>query len=140
MAFYMISKKKTYDTDAVFHFISSDYSQPLDFKEKSYDLLISQYAGFVSQACKKYLKTGGILLANNSHGDAGMAFIDDDYEFIAAVYVKGGSYHITDRNLGSYFIPMKQSRTANGSIPPINRELRRCITMRMTTMQVISIS
>lgn len=104
----MISKKKTYATDAVFRFISSDYSRPLDLNEKSYDLLISQYAGFVSQACKKYLRTGGILLANNSHGDAGMAFIDDDYEFIAVVYVKGGSYYITDRNLESYFIPKKQ--------------------------------
>ncbi|MDA0524448.1 hypothetical protein [Methanococcoides alaskense] len=104
----LISKKKTYDADAVFHFIPSDYFRPLDLKENSYDLLISQYAGFVSQACKKYLKTGGTLLANDSHGDAGMAFIDHDYEFIAAVYAKDGSYHITDRNLGSYFIPKKQ--------------------------------
>ena len=104
----LISKKKTYDTDTVLHFISSDYSGSLDLKEKSFDLLISQYAGFVSQECKKYLKVGGILLANNSHGDAGMAFIDDDYELIAAIDVKSGRYHITDRDLGSYFFPKKQ--------------------------------
>jgi hypothetical protein len=104
----LISKKKAYDTDTVLHFISSDYSKPLELKEQSFDLLISQYAGFVSQECKKYLKIGGILLANNSHGDAGMAFIDDDYELIAAVYVKSGRYHITDKNLESYFFPKKQ--------------------------------
>ncbi|KGK99740.1 hypothetical protein LI82_00555 [Methanococcoides methylutens] len=104
----LISKKKTYCTDAVFKFISSDYSKPLDLKENSFDLLISQYAGFVSQECKKYLKIDGILLANNSHGDAGIAFIDDDYELIAAVYVKSGKYHITNRDLGSYFFPKKQ--------------------------------
>ncbi|WP_135611636.1 hypothetical protein [Methanococcoides sp. AM1] len=103
-----ISKKKAYDTNAVFHFIPSDYSRELDLNEKSFDLLISQYAGFVSQECKKYLKIGGLLLANNSHGDAGVAFIDDDYEFIAAIYVKSGRHHITDRNLGSYFVPKKQ--------------------------------
>lgn len=104
----LISKEKTYDSDAVFHFIASDYARTLDLDERSFDLLISQYAGFVSQACKKYLKTGGILLANNSHGDAGMAFIDDDYKFIAAVHARGGKHHITDRNLESYFIPKKK--------------------------------
>ncbi|MFX0037200.1 MAG: hypothetical protein ACFE9I_16330 [Candidatus Hermodarchaeota archaeon] len=40
------------------------------------------YAGFVSQSCKEYLKVGGILLTNNSHGNASMAYIDDDYQFI----------------------------------------------------------
>lgn len=104
----LISKRKTYYLDAVFNFILSDYSKPLDLDEMSFDLLISQYAGFVSQACKRYLMIGGILLTNNSHGDAGMASIDDDYEFIAAVYVMNGKYNITDGNLESYFIPKKQ--------------------------------
>jgi hypothetical protein len=30
------------------------------------DLIISQYAGFVGQATKKYLNTGGILLCNDN--------------------------------------------------------------------------
>lgn len=106
----LISKKRTYNADAVFQFISSDYSEQLELEEGSFDLLISQYAGFVSQECKKYLKIGGILLANNSHGDAGMAFIDEDYEFIAAVYVRNGKFHITERDLEFYFIPKKQIR------------------------------
>ncbi len=103
----LISGKKKYDSETVFAFLSQSYTKPLELQEESFDLLISQYAGFVSQECKKYLKTGGILLANNSHGDAGMAFIDEDYEFIAAVYVKDGKYHITNRNLDSYFIPKR---------------------------------
>ena len=103
-----ISKRKVYDSDVVFSFISSDFSRPLELEDKSFDLLISQYSGFVSQACKRYLRKDGILLANNSHGDAGIAFIDKDYEFIAAVYVKGGRHYITDKNLDSYFIPKKQ--------------------------------
>ena len=106
----LISERKTYASNATFNFISSDFSSPLGLRENSFDLLISQYSGFVSQACKSYLRTGGILLANNSHGDAGMAFIDDDYEFIAAVYVKDSRHHITEKNLGSYFIPKKQVR------------------------------
>ncbi|WP_445475441.1 hypothetical protein ACT9XH_01460 [Methanococcoides methylutens] len=117
----LVSKKKTYDTDAVFRIISSDYSKPLDIAENTFDLLISQYAGFVSQACKRYLRTGGILLANNSHGDAGMAFLDHDYEFIAVVYVKGGSYHITDRNLGSYFIPKKKIQVTKEYLEEIGK-------------------
>jgi SAM-dependent methyltransferase len=117
----LIAKKKTYETDAVFHFISSDYSRPLDLKEKSFDLLISQYAGFVSQECKRYLKIGGILLANNSHGDAGMAFIDDDYEFIAAVYLKNRKFHITEKDLDSYFIPKKQIQVTKDHLAELKK-------------------
>ena len=34
------------------------------------DVLLSQYAGFISEPCKGYLRAGGVLVANNSHGDA----------------------------------------------------------------------
>ncbi|MBP2030413.1 hypothetical protein J2755_001347 [Methanohalophilus levihalophilus] len=105
----LISKNRNYNSEPSFDFIPQDYSKPLDLKEESFDLLISQYAGFISQNCKKYLKIEGLLLANNSHGDAGIASIDDDYELIAAVYVKNGKYHITEKNLESYFIPKKET-------------------------------
>ena len=62
--------------------LSISYTAGFAEAEKSFDLLISQYAGFVSQHCKKYLKIGGILLVNNSHGDASMAKLDDDYKFV----------------------------------------------------------
>ena len=51
----------------------------------SFDLLISLYAGFVSEACGWLLRPGGLLLANNSHGDASMAALDPSFELVAAV-------------------------------------------------------
>lgn len=71
------------------------------------DLMISQYAGFVSQDCKQYLKVGGLLLVNNSHGDASMASVDKDYQFIAAVVFRNKKYHLLDDDLEEYFIPKK---------------------------------
>ena len=41
--------------------------------ERGNDLLISQYAGLVSERCKGYLRKGGVLVANNRHGDASLA-------------------------------------------------------------------
>ena len=71
-------------------------------------MLISQYAGFVSQCCKKYLKPGGLLVANNSHGDASMASIDTSFEFIGVVYYSKLVYRYTTKNLDKYFIPKKK--------------------------------
>lgn len=51
----------------------------------SFDLLISLYAGFVSEACRWLLRPGGLLLANNSHGDASMAALDRRFELVAAM-------------------------------------------------------
>jgi hypothetical protein len=84
-----------------------NYNYNLDFGEKSenFDLLISLYAGFVSQACKKYIKKDGILLVNNTHGDASMAYIDEEYEFIARIYRSNNRYRLTNKNLDKYFIP-----------------------------------
>jgi len=50
----------------------------------SFDLLISLYAGFVSEACGWLLRPGGLLLANNSHGDASMAALDPRFELVGA--------------------------------------------------------
>ena len=51
----------------------------------SVELVISQYAGFVSENCKRYLPRGGYLIANNSHGDAGLASCDREFKFVAVV-------------------------------------------------------
>jgi hypothetical protein len=74
-----IYQHKLYEADPVISFYSEDYrKKTLKFKEE-FDLLISQYAGFVSQYRKNYLKVHGLLLVNNSHGDASMASIDENY-------------------------------------------------------------
>jgi hypothetical protein len=102
-----IARRKTYPQDPIVTFYASDFHKPIGEPEESYDLLISQYAGFVSQHGKRYLKIGGRLLVNNSHGDASMASIDDDYEFKAVVIRRGGLHRINDRDLDSYFVPKK---------------------------------
>ena len=104
-----IAERKTYPQEAkvAFHFV--DYRYKFDEMAGSFDLLISQYAGFVGQHCKQYLKTGGFLLANNSHGDAGMAAIDDDYQLLAVFSLRNGKHKISQINLGEYFIPKSQN-------------------------------
>lgn len=108
----LIEKRKDYDHEASFSFIHQDYTKPLPLPLNSFDLLISHYAGVVSQACKKYLKPGGILLANNSHADAGVAFLDDEFEFVAAVE-PNRKKPILNSNLAQYFIPKNPSKNPN---------------------------
>jgi hypothetical protein len=102
--FEYISKNRSYKKIPIVRYHYSNYN--LDFGEKveDFDLLISLHAGFISQSCKKYLKNEGILLVNNSHGDAGMAYLDKYYEFIAAIYRSNRQYRLTDKNLDKYFI------------------------------------
>lgn len=98
---------KEYPEEPVIQAFQQDYCKKLPQDIGEFDLLISQYAGFVSQDCKKYLKPGGILLANNSHADAGLAFLDPDYELIAAVNHSNAKWSIARSNLADYFIPKK---------------------------------
>ena len=103
-----ITKNKTYKEEPQIAFHLKDYQKTIEEPKQSFDLLISQYAGFVSQYCKKYLKKDGLLLANNSHGDASMASIDKDYEFIGVFKKRSANkYTFSNKNLDSYFIPKK---------------------------------
>jgi hypothetical protein len=106
--FKFIAERKIYlqESKVTFHF--ADYRNGFDEPFETFDLLISQYAGFVGQHCKPFLKTGGFLLANNSHGDAGMAAIDDDYRLKAVFSVRNGKYRISETNLDEYFVPKLQ--------------------------------
>lgn len=102
-----IAKWKIYPQSPKITFHPVDYRNPIDEENKSYDLLISQYAGFVSQHCKQYLKINGYLLVNNSHGDASMASIDRDYELMAVIHHQNGHYQMSKKNLDTYFVPKK---------------------------------
>ena len=77
-------------------FISADYTDLLDLDEGEFDLLISLYAGFVSDACTCHLRVGGTLLVNPSHGDAAMASIDPRYRLHAVVTSRSGNYAVAD--------------------------------------------
>ena len=80
-----IEQNKSYKEESSLCFIFQDYSVPINLPNKHFDLLISQWAGPVSQSCKRYLKPGGVLLANNSHADAGIAYLDNDYQLISVI-------------------------------------------------------
>ncbi|MEZ5376176.1 MAG: hypothetical protein R2733_06630 [Acidimicrobiales bacterium] len=89
-------------------FIGADYGDDLGLADESFDLLLSLYAGFISEHCTRYLRIGGHLLANPSHGDAAMASIDERYRLAAVVTSSGASgYGVSDRDLDSYLVPKK---------------------------------
>lgn len=115
-----IESRKTYDEYPDVTFYHQSYNDPIDEPEESFDLLISQYAGFVAPTTKKYLKKGGILLANNSHGDAGLASIDSDFKFVA---VETSSGNIFEKNLDQYFIPKKDIKITESYLKDLGRGL-----------------
>ena len=90
-----------------FSFIHADYSYQLDLAEESFDLLVSLYGGFISDECTQYLKLGGTLLVNSSHGDAAMASIDPRYEFSGVVVSRDGKYQIDSSRLNRFLVPKK---------------------------------
>lgn len=92
-----IEENKEYSTPTYIKFIYEDYSKVKDIEQV--DLIISQYAGFVGQETKHFLTEGGILLANDSHGDATLAYFDDSFEFIATI----DNEIINFNNLDKYF-------------------------------------
>jgi SAM-dependent methyltransferase len=94
----LINQHKDYESSSVVAFIEGDYKDYYDLEEV--DLIISQFAGFVGQDTKRYLKKGGILLCNDSHGDATLAYCDEDYELIAIVTSENT---IEMDNLDQYF-------------------------------------
>jgi hypothetical protein len=102
-----VNTRKEYSGGATYSYIHSDYKKPLPIKEGEFDLLISQYAGFISRECRRYLKVNGILVVNNSHGDASMASISPFYELNAVINKRGDRYPYSTRNLESYFKPKK---------------------------------
>lgn len=65
----LVAAKRTAPGPAV-RFHGMDYRTRMPVEDCSVDLLISLYAGFVSEHCARYLRPGGVLLVNNSHGDS----------------------------------------------------------------------
>lgn len=86
-------------------FIHADYTNGLGLVPESFDLLVSLYAGFVSEACTRYLRVGGTLLVAPSHGDAAMASIDPRYELSGVVTSRSGDYRVKTDNLHTYLNP-----------------------------------
>lgn len=96
-------------------FIHADYRSDLLLIDESFDLLISLYAGFVTEACARYLRVGGHLLVNPSHGDTALAAIDPRLELVGVVRSRRGGYTVTTDNLDTYLVP-KSTQVASRDV------------------------
>ena len=103
-----INRRKIYRRRAYLRFISLDYTQPLPLKPGSFDLLLAIYAGGISLACKRYLKSGGFLISNNHQDDAGQAARDPEFDLVAVIRRAKDSFEIDLHSLKQYFIPLPQ--------------------------------
>jgi hypothetical protein len=103
----IVRERKEYPAEPQIVFHGTDYQKLIEDYHAKFDLLISQYAGFISEPCKPYLRPGGYLLVNNSHADAGMAALDADYRLITAIHRRSGKYRLSTSSLDDYFIPKK---------------------------------
>jgi hypothetical protein len=101
----LVDERREYEARPSIGFHRSDYAEPFDEPDSSFDLLISQYAGFVSRACKRYLKIGGLLVANNSHGDASMARLDPSYRLVAVCRRRSERFTFAFDELETYMVP-----------------------------------
>ncbi len=119
-----IESRKEYAEAPEIGFHHQSYDDPIDEPLGSFDLLISQYAGFISTACSKYLRIGGLLLANDSHGDASMAVLDSDFELVAAVTRRGERFSIKETDLDQYLQPANPVEFTQESLRDRGRGIR----------------
>ncbi len=131
----LIAQRKIYAQEAQVQFVHQDYATQLPERDESFDLLVSQYAGFISQHCKRYLKIGGWLLANNSHGDAGMAYLDENYELVGVVKRRSDKFPLQHKGPGAVLCAQQGScrhkrifgeHTERHRIPEVRICLRLC--------------
>ena len=102
-------------TELHLRFHHADYTDPVPAQDQSSGLLVSLYAGFISEHCTEALATGGTLLVNPSHGDTAMASIDPRYQLSGVINARSGRYQITTDDLDTYLIPKKrQNVTVEG--------------------------
>ena len=97
-----IQEHRTYADPPRILWQQTDYGTISALPEDHYAILFSFYAGFISQICKRYLRRHGLLLANNSHGDASLAIVDPDYELVGVVLRRGDDFRIKTHTLEPY--------------------------------------
>ena len=91
--------------DPDLRFLRAHHTDPLPLEAESFDLLVSLLAGPVSRYCTGYLRVGGVLLANPSHGDVALASIDPRYELAGVIRSRDGGYRYASGELESYLVP-----------------------------------
>jgi SAM-dependent methyltransferase len=88
-------------------FLAADYTHHVDVPDGSMDLVVSLFAGPVWEHCRRYLRPGGWLLANTSHGDASLAALDPTLRLIAVAHYRDDHYRLSTDRLDEYLIPKR---------------------------------
>ena len=99
----LIEQHRSRPGRAHWRFLAADYRTDLDVPPVG--LLVSLYAGLISEHCARYLDAGGWLLVNPSHGDVAMAALEPQYTLGAVVRARSGRYSISDSGLDEYLVP-----------------------------------
>ncbi|RNE49438.1 hypothetical protein [Corynebacterium alimapuense] len=105
---------RRYAYDPSISFVAGDYTHTLnELPRDGWELAISMYTGPVFEHIKQCIQPGGWLLANNSHADAGLAFLDPDYQLVAAVSQHDDGYQLITENLNQFFQPKRPPHPTN---------------------------
>ena len=104
----LIAPNRTHTGPFSFTFVRGDYRDRLPMADASVDLLVSLYAGFVSVSCSRYLRRGGRLLVNDSHGDASMASLQPDLRLSGVIKRRRRGYAHSVRDLDEYLQPREE--------------------------------
>jgi len=115
------SKRDDPMSDFQVDFRHGDYREPLDLADESFDLLVSLYAGFVTEPCLRYLSPGGCLLVNNSHGDAGIASLTPGLELVAVVTSRANTYQVSTSRLDDHLVPKRGGEPSIESLSAAGR-------------------
>uniref|UniRef100_A0A7S3Z7Z8 Uncharacterized protein n=1 Tax=Lotharella globosa TaxID=91324 RepID=A0A7S3Z7Z8_9EUKA len=100
-----------------FSFHPNDYMQPLPYPDGFFDGLISLYAGPISEFCSRYVKKGGYLLVNKSHGDVALAALNSQWVLVAVLVqcasppssTKPSKLAVVRQDLESFLEPKRQT-------------------------------
>jgi hypothetical protein len=125
----IVNSNKKYRQSAYIQFIHGDYTKKLPLRENNYDLLLSIYAGGITEFCKKYVKPGGIIVSNNHQNDARQALKDSSVRFEALIRRKGKKYIIENdtgekmlKILQEYSMPTENMKNSSSGMKYVDNE------------------
>ena len=112
----LIERRKRYQGEFDYAFHHVDYNDGLPETDESFELLVSLSGGFVSSACKRYLRSGGWLLATDDQGDASMAMLDPEFALVAVVNRFDDRYRVETKGMEWYFVQKRTTEVTSESL------------------------
>jgi len=125
----IVNSNKKYRQSAYIQFFHCDYTKKLPLRENNYDLLLSIYAGGITESCTKYIKPGGIIVSNNHQNDAQQALKDPSIKLEAVIRRKGKKYHIENSTgekalnaLQKHSVPLRSMKSSSSGLKYMDNE------------------